>query len=664
MDSSISVILPVYNGEMYLRESLDSINAQSLAPCEIIVIDDGSTDDSAQIAQSYAGVTLIQQANGGAAAARNRGIEAGTGQFVACLDADDLACPQRLQKQAEAFSRDSRLDLCFTHLDEFISPELTESERSELSCKSEPVPGVCIGTMMVRRDSFLRVGLLDGSLRVAYFMKWYGLAMESGLCIDMLPEVLVRRRLHKNNSGTARKGTACRRIRQGSRRKTRPATEQAVNQASPAHYRFLPSPQQELLVRAAVEQDDAIALAAWAEWKANIDLETIDTGSARILPLAYVNLRDKASNDDTMKLARGAYKKAWYRNLLLFREASQSIAKLQDAGIECLVFKGAAIATRYYMNPGLRPMDDLDLAVPYSHALDALGVLESDGWSMKDLPHQRGEPSDMLQYCHGFDLAKSPERFIDLHWHLISLSRTPDADVLFWQGSEAVEFVGRQVLMPNITDSLLITCFHGCRQMFSGETSTLRWCVDAIELLRVGGIDWHRLAQAAESHGIGESVSIALSYLRETFAADVPAAALSALRSGKVPFSRRHYLHCVMRYADPENMESVPRESEPAGKSRIGFRSVRRLAASYRRVARTTYNALFAALRRRSGRGDPRWPQSKKHLSARCSISSMVEVHGRAPANDVDRTRGEDRETPDRFPVQALEGRGLHTSVL
>ncbi|VAW73353.1 hypothetical protein MNBD_GAMMA15-666 [hydrothermal vent metagenome] len=102
----ISVIIPAYNCESYLRRAIESVLAQQGVQTEIIVIDDGSTDGTAGIAQSY-GETLryIQQTNQGAAAARNRGLEVADGDFIAFLDADDTWFPDKLSIQLEALEK-------------------------------------------------------------------------------------------------------------------------------------------------------------------------------------------------------------------------------------------------------------------------------------------------------------------------------------------------------------------------------------------------------------------------------------------------------------------------------------------------------------------------------------------------------------------------------
>lgn len=102
----VSVVMPVYNGEMYLAESIESILSQTLNNLELVVVDDCSSDDSAAIVRNYAKsderVRLIQQArNLGAASARNSGIAASSGEFIAAMDSDDMCLPQRLDRQAD-----------------------------------------------------------------------------------------------------------------------------------------------------------------------------------------------------------------------------------------------------------------------------------------------------------------------------------------------------------------------------------------------------------------------------------------------------------------------------------------------------------------------------------------------------------------------------------
>jgi len=100
---TVSVVIPCHNAAPFLRETLDSVLSQTQPALEVIVVDDGSTDDSAAIAESYGPpVRVIRQANGGESVARNRGIEEAKGDWIAFLDADDVWKPEKLEGQSAA----------------------------------------------------------------------------------------------------------------------------------------------------------------------------------------------------------------------------------------------------------------------------------------------------------------------------------------------------------------------------------------------------------------------------------------------------------------------------------------------------------------------------------------------------------------------------------
>lgn len=104
---AISVVIPCYNAGRFLRETIDSILAQSYSPMEVIVVDDGSTDDSAAIAESYGPpVRVVRQHNQGESVARNRGIEDARGDWIAFQDADDYWHPDKLSRQVASIEDD------------------------------------------------------------------------------------------------------------------------------------------------------------------------------------------------------------------------------------------------------------------------------------------------------------------------------------------------------------------------------------------------------------------------------------------------------------------------------------------------------------------------------------------------------------------------------
>jgi glycosyltransferase involved in cell wall biosynthesis len=200
VDSLVSVVIPAHNSQPYIVAALDSILAQQHRPLEILVVDDGSTDSTAQIVRGYAPeVRLIEQNQRGHPAARNTGIHAAAGEFLGFLDHDDLWSPDKLDRQIASFDRNPALDLVFGHIQNFFTPEMPPEERERIAVPLEPLPGLLQGAMLARRRSFDRVGLFSEQRGTGDFLDWYGRAMVARMNVEMLPETVVYRRIHANN---------------------------------------------------------------------------------------------------------------------------------------------------------------------------------------------------------------------------------------------------------------------------------------------------------------------------------------------------------------------------------------------------------------------------------------------------------------------------------
>lgn len=201
-DPLISCIVPVYNGERYLGEALDSILAQTYRPLEIIVVDDGSTDGTPRIAGQYRDrIRYLRWENRGPAAARNRGVTVARGEFIAFLDADDLWHQEKLRRQIDRFKVRQELEISVAHFQNFWVPELSdEAERFRNHPVARPTPGYT-ASLLMRRRVFETVGALDESLFCGENIDWILRARDSGLVIELLPDVLTCRRLHPDNFG-------------------------------------------------------------------------------------------------------------------------------------------------------------------------------------------------------------------------------------------------------------------------------------------------------------------------------------------------------------------------------------------------------------------------------------------------------------------------------
>lgn len=206
----ISIILPVYNTEKYVRESIESILGQTYPNIEIICINDGSTDQSLEMLRSFGDRIVIVDLpeNSGIAAARNAGLGISRGEFIAFADADDIWKPEKLELQMKQFEQDPNLDISFCMIQNFISPELSADMKATLHCPTNAMPGQISGTVVIKKTSFDTIGELNPTYRVGEFIDWMARANEAGLKSAMIDQVLYLRRMHATNTTNNRPAQA------------------------------------------------------------------------------------------------------------------------------------------------------------------------------------------------------------------------------------------------------------------------------------------------------------------------------------------------------------------------------------------------------------------------------------------------------------------------
>ena len=192
----------MFNGAPYIRECLDSVLAQTWRPIEIIVVDDGSTDRTPELVAEYAeAVAYIRQGNAGAAAARNRGVRAAAGAFVAVLDSDDLWHSEKLARQMARFEQRPELEMCVTYLQNFWNDDVKHEEASFRGHPlSRPQPAYLTVAFLGRRHLFDTIGEFDVDLRLGEDTDWFLRAAEQGVITELLRDVMVYRRVHGKNT--------------------------------------------------------------------------------------------------------------------------------------------------------------------------------------------------------------------------------------------------------------------------------------------------------------------------------------------------------------------------------------------------------------------------------------------------------------------------------
>lgn len=189
--------MPAFNAERFVAQAIESAIMQTHNNIEIILVDDGSTDRTGEIARSYPKVNYIHQENQGVAAARNKALTHVKGDFVAFLDADDLYRPDKLEKQLKLLLSDPSIDCCITGLSNFIEVGcIMDKEIEHYFVHREKIN---VSSTFVRSEVFARVGNFNTSYRIGSDFEWITRAVEQKLKIDIMPEVLMERRIHGNN---------------------------------------------------------------------------------------------------------------------------------------------------------------------------------------------------------------------------------------------------------------------------------------------------------------------------------------------------------------------------------------------------------------------------------------------------------------------------------
>jgi glycosyltransferase involved in cell wall biosynthesis len=197
---SISVIIPVFNGAAFLAEAVASIRVQQITVSEIIVVDDGSTDESAAVAAGLGkGIHYVYQPNRGPHAAQNTGLELAQGELIAFLDADDRWPAEKLSVQLPLLQADQQPAVVLGFL-QYIRLQKTAGRTWDYLPFLEPFLGAnCFGASLFRREAFSKVGLLDGAMNCGGDVDWFLRAREQGLAMAAVDRVTLFYRLHPGN---------------------------------------------------------------------------------------------------------------------------------------------------------------------------------------------------------------------------------------------------------------------------------------------------------------------------------------------------------------------------------------------------------------------------------------------------------------------------------
>lgn len=293
---------------------------------------------------------------------------------------------------------------------------------------------------------------------------------------------------------------------------------------------WMPDATQLALLRAGLWEGER-ALAAWAEWRrAEPDLDDIEKGSHRLLPLVYRNLGPQLADDPDIGRLKGIYRRSWTQNQLGLRIGRQGIDALQGAGLEVVALKGAALLGSAYHDRGARPMGDVDLAVRPERVPEAVEALREAGFT----PNEKN--AARLLAVHHSQAFRHPEgQEVDLHRGMLW---QPALDEDFWQGSIEAEVAGATVRILNPADQLVHVCVHGAAW---NPIPPIRWAADAYRVVKASGeeLDWERLVALAERGRLTLPLHDTLAFLSERLEAPIPQETREALARVPVPAGER-----------------------------------------------------------------------------------------------------------------------------
>ncbi len=288
-----------------------------------------------------------------------------------------------------------------------------------------------------------------------------------------------------------------------------------------------PKPDQRLLLES-LHLPPGEALAAYADWRARVNLDTLDAGSLSLLPLLNARLTALGVADPILRRLKGTHRRSWLHGQLLARGAMQAVDLLATRKIPLLALKGLALLDAYAGDVGLRPMSDVDLLLPRERALEAFDVLLRAGFELRP-PLSRTDLAAKLDSFHGWSVGAGRVE-IDLHWASLIEDLSPQGDARLWHRAEEWTFLERRLLRPSLTDRLFHVCVHGARW---SRTMSITWAADGVRLLdRTRGaaeIDWRALIAEAHARRLQIPLRETLRFLREVLRADVPVAVLSQL---------------------------------------------------------------------------------------------------------------------------------------
>lgn len=197
----IDIIIPVYNGEKFIAQAIESILNQTFNDFTVIIVDDGSQDSTVEEIERYmkndSRIVLFKNPHQGQPKTINKGLLETSNTYICFLDADDLWLPTKLERQIDFLENNTQTDVLFTMIQEF--EDFDKGTLQKYDARPHPMKGVQKSTIMFRSTLLDQFGLFDENQYMAVFINWYRQLIRQGVQEHILDKVLVKRRVHDSN---------------------------------------------------------------------------------------------------------------------------------------------------------------------------------------------------------------------------------------------------------------------------------------------------------------------------------------------------------------------------------------------------------------------------------------------------------------------------------
>lgn len=254
--------------------------------------------------------------------------------------------------------------------------------------------------------------------------------------------------------------------------------------------------------------------AAWHRVRDAVAFGPLDGASESLLPLVYQNVARLGDGKVGIEVLKERYLHTWSENLRFYYGVLPLLQAFEQVGVDAVVLKGLALIARFYRDPGVRPMADVDVLVSPTDIEQASELAVGLGWH----PRYCLTPG-FLRVKHAGPFDHSVGVVCDMHWRVFEEAAAGGADEDFRAAAELVTFQGTRLRVPSPTDQLLHVCGHAARW---NEVPAIRWVADAVLILREGPIDWQRFLRHTAERQFILRMRQMLRYLRQALGVAIP----------------------------------------------------------------------------------------------------------------------------------------------